>query len=178
MPHPPRILEVLLSLAVAGGALVFAGCPSPEERTCDVLCDCTGCSEARYRDCVNETEIARKGAEQASCPAGAFDELLTCVEDELECKDDKFTFDGCEDRQQSLRQCGVFVFRTVCEHANDVFIECGQGAAFEVDPDACTGPIACQAGCVIDTSCDGVNGLDQEESSRFNECTFACFQMK
>ncbi|WP_437619509.1 hypothetical protein [Sorangium sp. So ce1151] len=178
MPHPPRILEVLLSLAVAGGALVSAGCPSPEERTCDVLCDCTGCSEAKYLDCVNEAEIARKDAEQASCPAGALDELLTCVEDEVECKDDQFALDSCEDQQRSLRNCGVFVFRTVCEHANDVFIACGQGAAFEIDPDACTGQIACNAGCIIDTSCAGLNGSDIEESQRFNECNVLCFQTR
>ncbi|WP_437500900.1 hypothetical protein [Sorangium sp. So ce1099] len=178
MPHPPRILEVLLALAAAGGALVSAGCPSPEERTCDVQCDCTGCSEARYLECVDKTEIARKDAEAASCPAGAFDELLTCIEEESECKDDKFAFDGCEDQERSLRQCGVFVFRTVCQHANEVFMACGQGVVFENDPDTCIGPTACNAGCIIDTSCDGLTGLDQEESRRFNECTLGCFQMK
>ncbi|MGK3960231.1 hypothetical protein WMF38_45175 [Sorangium sp. So ce118] len=176
MPHPPRILEVLLSLAVAGGALVSAGCPSPEERTCDLLCDCTGCSEARYLDCVDKTEVARKDAEAASCSAGAFDELLTCVQDEVECKDDKFVFDGCEDQERSLRNCGVFVLRTVCEHANNVFIGCGQGVVFENDPDACIGPTACNAACALDTSCEGLNGLDFEESQRFNECTIRCFQ--
>jgi coenzyme F420-reducing hydrogenase gamma subunit len=55
---------------------------------------------------------------------------------------------------------------------------CGQGIVFEDNPDMCIGPTACNAACVLDTPCDGLNGIDPVESSRFNECTFDCFQMK
>ena len=170
----PRAHRALLSLAVAGCALVFAGCPSPEERTCDRICDCTGCSEARYLECVDRAETARAAAAKASC-AGSFDEYVTCVEDAVECKDERYSLDGCEDQRARIRSCGVSVFRSVCEEANDVFMACGLGAPFSPNPDECTGALACNASCVIGMSCNGVSGIDFEESQRFNECTNACF---
>ncbi|WP_437574491.1 hypothetical protein [Sorangium sp. So ce887] len=175
IPRPPRLLEVLLSLAAAGGALLSAGCPSQEERACDLLCDCTGCSEARYLDCVDKTETAKTVAAEASCPA-AFDEYLACLEEEIECKDDAFSSDGCEDQERSLRQCGVFVFRTVCEHANDHLAACGQSGAFAPGAEACSEQIACNAECILSVSCDGVNGTQFDEAQRFNECNSLCFQ--
>lgn len=175
MPRPPRLLGALLSLAAAGGALFVAGCPSQEERACDIICDCTGCSEARYLDCVDKTETAKKAAAEASCPAD-FDEYLACLEEELECKDDAFSFDGCEDEEESLRQCGVYVFRTVCEHANEHLVACGQGSPFGGGPEACSEQIACNAECILSVSCDGLNGINLEEFQRFNECNTVCFQ--
>ncbi|XXX73755.1 hypothetical protein WMF30_39535 [Sorangium sp. So ce134] len=174
MPRPPRLLGALLSLAAAGGALLTAGCPSQEERACDLICDCTGCSEARYRQCVEETEVAKQAAVEASCP-GFFDEYLACFEDELECKNDAFSFDGCEAQERSLRDCGVHVFRTICEQANDHLMGCGQGAPFGVGPESCPEAVACNAECIVSVSCDGLNGINFEEAQRFNECNNDCF---
>lgn len=175
MPRPPRLLEVLLSLAAAGGALMSAGCPSQEERACDLICDCKGCSEARYLDCVDNTETAKTAAAEASCPA-AFDEYLACLEEEIECKDDAFSFDGCEDQERSLRRCGVIVFRTICEQANDHLTACGQGGPFGLGPEACSGTTACSAECMVSVSCDGLNGINLDEAQRLNECNSRCFQ--
>ncbi|WP_437955450.1 hypothetical protein WME76_28560 [Sorangium sp. So ce119] len=174
MPRPSRPLQALLSAAVAGGALVVAGCPSPDERACDAVCDCTGCSEARYLECLDEAETTRKAAAEASC-AGALDELLVCLEEELECKDDVFFFDGCEDQEARLGECGISVFRTACELANDRLTECGQGAPLGTDPASCIGQTECNARCIAETSCAGLNGLDPEENVRFGECTNLCF---
>ncbi|WP_437965019.1 hypothetical protein WMF04_35945 [Sorangium sp. So ce260] len=173
MPRRPRLVAVLLSLAAAGGALVCAGCPSQEERACDLICDCTGCSEARYLDCVDKTETAKQAAAGASCSA-AFDAYLACLEAEIECRDDAFSFDGCEDQERSLRRCGVFVFRTVCENANEHLTACGQGAPFGTGPEACSEPFACNAECIVGVSCDGLNGINFEEAQRFNECNARC----
>ncbi|CAN96145.1 MULTISPECIES: hypothetical protein [Sorangium] len=170
----PRTHWVLLSLAAAGGALVSAGCPSPEERACDRICDCSGCSEARYLECVDKAETARADAVKASC-TGSFDAYVSCVEEELECKDEKYLFDGCDGQRDSLRGCGISVFRTVCEDANDVFMACGLGLPFSTNPDECVGQILCSARCIAGMSCNGLNGIDFEESQRFNECTSACF---
>ncbi|WP_437740363.1 hypothetical protein WMF39_32375 [Sorangium sp. So ce1504] len=172
--RPPRTHWVLLSLAAVGGALVSAGCPSPEERACDRICDCSGCSEARYLECVDKAETARAAAVKASC-TGSFDDYVTCVEEELECKDEKYLFDGCDSQRDSLRGCGISIFRTVCEDANDVFMACGLGFPFSTNPDDCVGSIVCNARCIIGMSCNGLNGIDFEESQRFNECTSACF---
>ncbi|WP_437586680.1 hypothetical protein [Sorangium sp. So ce1000] len=174
MRRSPRTHRVLLSLAAVGGALLSAGCPSPEERACDRICDCTGCSEARYLECVDKAEAARAAAVEASC-AGSFDEYVSCVGAELECKDERYSLDGCDDQQASLRGCGVSAFRSVCEEANDLFMSCGQGSPFSPNPDECTGPIACNAGCIAGMSCEGLTGLNAEESQRFNECSSACF---
>ncbi|KYF89190.1 hypothetical protein BE20_20920 [Sorangium cellulosum] len=174
MPRPPRLLEALLSLAAAGGALLAAGCPSQEERVCDLMCDCSGCSEARYRECVDKTDAARQAAVEASCPA-FLDEYLACVDAEAECKDDVLSYDGCVDQERDLRQCGVFVFRTVCEQANERLMGCGQGAPFGSGPEACPEEVACNAECIVRVSCDGLNGLDFEEAQRFNDCNSNCF---
>lgn len=170
----PRTHRLLLSLAAASGALVSVGCPSPEERACDRICDCTGCSEARYLECVDKAATARAAAVEASCTA-SFDEYVTCVEEELECKDENYLFDACDGQRDSLRGCGISIFRTVCEDANDVFMACGLGFPFSTNPDDCIGSIVCNARCIIGMSCNGLNGIDFEESQRFNECTSACF---
>ncbi|KYF52640.1 hypothetical protein BE08_34610 [Sorangium cellulosum] len=176
-PRPPRPLKALLLAAVAGGAL--AGCPSQGERTCDVLCDCRGCSEAKYLACVDEVEAAQAAAAEASaeasCP-GAMDELLVCLEDEGECKDDSFTSDACKDQEGRLRACGIFLFGTVCEQANAHTAACGQGEPFQPGPESCPEELACAARCMLDATCEGMNGFDLEENQRFNECNIGCFQ--
>ncbi|MGK3991669.1 hypothetical protein [Sorangium sp. So ce1024] len=174
-PRPPRPLKALLFAAVAGGALV--GCPSQVERTCDVICDCSGCSEAVYLACVDEVEAAQQSAAEASCP-GAVDELLVCLEDELECKDDRYTTGGCEDQEERLRACGIFLFGTVCEQANAHTAACGLGESFGRGPEACLEELACAARCMLDTTCEGLNGFDPEENQRFGECNVRCFLMR
>lgn len=176
VPRPPRPLKALLLAAVAGGAL--AGCPSQVERTCDVRCDCTGCSEAEYLACVDEVEAAQKAAAaaaEASCP-GAVDELLVCLEDESECKDDAFSSDACEDQDERLHACGIFLFGTVCEQANAHMAACGQGEPFGPGPESCPQELACASRCMLDATCEGMIGLDPEENRRFTECNIGCFQ--
>jgi hypothetical protein len=168
------LIHALLLVPGAGWALVGSGCSSSRvTRVCDIMCDCTGCNEAGYTDCIDEAEAAQKLSADKSC-GGSFDAYLTCLEDEIECRNDQFSYDGCEEEEAPLRECGISVFRTACELANEHQAnECMLGP-FTPDPSQCTGTLACQAKCNLETSCAGLFGQDFEESQRFSECLGRC----
>ena len=167
-----RAASTLALLTLLAAALP-AACGSQLEGVCDDMCDCTGCSPETYDACVEETDSARKQAESKGC-ADVFDVYIACVDDELECKEDEFAFDGCDLEEQKLRECGVSVFRTVCELADEKLRdECG----FDVSssPDAeCTGDVECQSRCILETTCEGLNGADPNEANAFIQCVETC----
>jgi hypothetical protein len=171
----PRLLQatIALSLAAACAALFPAGCREEVNRTCDKMCDCTGCSQARFQECLDGANTARTKASELGC-SDQFNAYLLCVEQEVECRDDKFDYDGCEEEEKTLRECGVTVFRNLCEVANQhQQTEC-MAAAINFDAENCVDASACQAQCVIDVSCAGLTGRDPNENQRFGQCIQQC----
>jgi hypothetical protein len=166
-----RLVQSLFVLSCACCALLPAGCVSQVERACDLQCDCTGCSEARYVDCVDQARRAEEKASAGGC-AGRFTSYLACLEEEIECRDDKFSYDGCDDEELALRECGVTVFRSLCELASDHQTACQVGPF--VPAGECAGAVECQAKCVLGASCDAFTGANPMEILRFNDCISRC----
>ncbi len=71
---------------------------------CDALCECEGCSDAEYDDCIDDIEDAQKLADDEGCSAQG-DDLLSCVNAEAECRDGDLDADGCSTEQKALQNC-------------------------------------------------------------------------
>ena len=90
-------------LLAAGAEAV--GCGTSAGSICDEVCDCQGCSDADYDDCIDEIEDAEGDAEDEGCE-DEFDTYLDCLDEELACRDnDQIDADGCEDEGKELAEC-------------------------------------------------------------------------
>jgi hypothetical protein len=70
--------------ALIGGAMWLAGCGTSPEDLCDSICDCRGCSDREFDDCVRSYEAGAELAERYGCEDD-YDDYLDCVDDSLEC---------------------------------------------------------------------------------------------
>lgn len=92
-----------LTLAVA--LTVFPGCGPSISGICADKCDCTGaCSPDDEDDCVDNLEDIERAALDAGCEE-QFDEALSCIDDELECRGDRIDVDGCSRQVDRLSRC-------------------------------------------------------------------------
>jgi hypothetical protein len=87
---------------LACSALV--GCGSSASSLCDAICDCQGCSDNEYDDCIDDIEDTERAAEREDCLA-EFDDVLACSEEELECRGDDVEIDGCGPENKDLNDC-------------------------------------------------------------------------
>lgn len=95
----------LCAVWLAGlGAASFAGCGPSASSICDRICECVGCSESEREDCVDEFEDAQRDADQEDCSA-EWNDLVACIDEELECKDDRIEVDGCDNELDDLADC-------------------------------------------------------------------------
>lgn len=92
----PLLLLALLGFATACG-------PSASS-FCGAACDCQGCSDAEYENCVDDYEDGMKTAEDAGCGDQA-DDYASCVDSEMQCIDGRFDADGCGAEFQALAKC-------------------------------------------------------------------------
>jgi hypothetical protein len=100
-----EVKRILLSLMAA--ALVFtASCTSTEEDVCDAKCECEGCSDREYDDCVFDYEDDERAADNRDC-LDLYDEFIACRDDtgycdggrefETSCGREKDRFKACVD---------------------------------------------------------------------------------
>ena len=94
---------VMVVMALAGGGL--AACGGSAGALCDEFCECEGCSDSEYDECVDELEDDEREADNEGC-LDQYDDLLACYDDEAECRDgDHFDADGCGPEQKNLNEC-------------------------------------------------------------------------
>lgn len=81
MTKPYSLLIAALLPAVM---LLAPGCSTSGEDICDLRCDCQGCSNREYDDCVYAYDRDLDDAERFGC-ADLYDELIACQDDTGRC---------------------------------------------------------------------------------------------
>jgi hypothetical protein len=97
-----------LALAAFGSLpFVLPGCSGASvANLCDRVCECTGCSDLEYEDCIDDGEDLEKAAEEAGCN-DAWEDYLSCIDEELECNDGDVKVDGCLSEIGALGNCAA-----------------------------------------------------------------------
>lgn len=108
------------------GAVSFAGCGPSASSICDRICECVGCSDSERDDCIDEFEDAEKDSQNEGCPS-EWDDLVACIDEELECDDEQIEIDGCDSEVEELAECadGEVTFGAVVSPCNQVRGQCG-----------------------------------------------------
>lgn len=95
MRHLTSLLVVLvLSTACGPSAASF----------CSDTCDCVGCSDAEFDNCIDNYEDSEKFADDRGCGAQA-DDYASCIASEFECINGQVDADGCSAELEALGQC-------------------------------------------------------------------------
>jgi hypothetical protein len=91
---------------VAVGALStgLVGCGGSVGAACDKYCECVGCTDAEFDECLDDGEVARDRAADVGCVAEG-DDYLYCLAD----------VEGCNDNSECDGQ-GVTYLRCVQEY--------------------------------------------------------------
>lgn len=99
-------LVLLLALALPASA----GCGYDAGDLCDDLCDCEGCSDPEYDDCVDNVEDSEREADYQGC-LDRYDDLMSCLGDEFRCTQGRADYDGCDPEWTRYFQCcpGCFI---------------------------------------------------------------------
>jgi len=94
---------LLCSALVA--ALALTGCSTLEEDLCDEECDCEGCSDYMYEDCVNSYDRELRDAEYWGCE-DLYDSWLDCRDATWYCDEYHRVFEtNCGHERQRLNDC-------------------------------------------------------------------------
>jgi hypothetical protein len=143
--------RLLLGLGL-GLASQISGCGTSSAAVCDLVCDCTGCSNREYDDCVDDLDDLERDAEDDGCTA-EYDDLMDCLGDELDCDDDRVDIGRCDGELEDLAECldEPPTFTSVANPCDLAVQICG-AAPQEID---CTGSTACASTCIVAAnSCD------------------------
>ncbi len=94
----------LLSLALFALPFTHAvGCTSLEEDVCDARCDCRGCSDRDYDNCLDDYDRDFRSADNQGCP-DLYDELVTCQQQTYVCRGTDFDT-SCGNERERLKNC-------------------------------------------------------------------------
>lgn len=94
---------VFLFLFVLAAAVTAPGCSSSESSLCDAKCDCEGCSERDYNNCLDGYDRDARDAEYRGCE-GYYDDLLACREDTWRCRGSDFDT-SCNVERDRFKNC-------------------------------------------------------------------------
>lgn len=157
-------------LALGFGLFSFAGGCSPSATDiCDIKCNCEGCSDAEYDDCVADIEDTTKKAKDFGC-SDQYADWLTCIDKEAECRNgDTFAWDGCEIEEDALSACGggdacAAAAKKLCD-------ECNFSCA-DPDPSTCTGTYECQSKCIVNATCTEI--ASPSPGTAYFDCITSC----
>jgi hypothetical protein len=169
---PWRTARRLLTLAFAAApAFLPMGCSNPAADVCDMFCECEGCTQAEYDDCVGQGEGAVTEAEDAGC-SSQYEDYLTCVAEEAECRDDEhFEYDGCVVEKETLSKCGNIGLNP-CDDAAQKLCDCQLSCDSGPTGDQCTGQIECQSRCIAAATCSDI--INQPSGSTYDNCLSGC----
>jgi hypothetical protein len=92
-------------LVLALGAFASA-CGGAAGDYCDEACDCEGCSDREYDECIEDYEYAADLASAYDCDA-EFTDLEDCVFDRGRCSNDRWGVDpdDCDGQGRDLGEC-------------------------------------------------------------------------
>ena len=105
MPSMNRLRASLLGLGavVIGSVTGLFGCGSSVDAVCEAKCDCEGCSDARFDECLDDLDDRGRSADSRGC-LDQYDELLACQDDTGFCSGDHFETD-CGPEKRDLEIC-------------------------------------------------------------------------
>ena len=96
---------------LGASALVFAlalvagtGCGYSAGDLCDDVCDCSGCSDAAYDECLDNEDDLERSAYNEGCD-DQYEEYMACRGDEFRCVNSQVDLDGCKFEKEGLDNC-------------------------------------------------------------------------
>jgi hypothetical protein len=84
--------------------LALPGCGYDGADLCDDGCECTGCSDNEYDDCIDTAGDLEREVESEGCD-NQYADYLDCIGSEFRCVDSKVDADGCSKQSTSLFNC-------------------------------------------------------------------------
>lgn len=146
-----------------------SGCEASISSVCDAFCDCKGCLDSEYEQCVTDNEAGARLAQDQGC-TDQVDAYLICVDDKLACVEDEVEIIGCNSELDELADCaGAVLGFGGCELGARKLEEClgeGAGAFGECTPD-----IECTLNCVASATCEELTMGSEELNRCFSECS-------
>lgn len=88
---------------VALTCLVTAACGRLESDLCDYKCDCEGCNDRDYGDCLARYDDRYADADRRGC-LDRYDDLLACEDDTGICRNYKWDV-ACKPEKDALDRC-------------------------------------------------------------------------
>ncbi|AKT37871.1 uncharacterized protein CMC5_020140 [Chondromyces crocatus] len=85
-------LKALLLMTMLG--TLPAACGGAAASYCDLVCDCSGCNDNQYDECLTNTQAALDKAAIYDC-GDEWDDLEECVFDEYSCRRGDFSLAVC-----------------------------------------------------------------------------------
>ena len=80
------------------------GCGGSASSICNATCDCTGCSDSEFDDCIDTYEDFERESDARDC-LPEFDDYVDCIDDEIECRDGRVDADGCNTPLSNWLRC-------------------------------------------------------------------------
>ncbi|HSO00651.1 MAG TPA: hypothetical protein VLS89_20305 [Candidatus Nanopelagicales bacterium] len=96
-----KLLALPLLLAAA---LASTGCGTLEADLCDLKCDCEGCSDFEYDECLDKYDDDLRDAEREGCE-DLYDDLLACEDDTGDCSGGGEWDTRCSDEKDDFKDC-------------------------------------------------------------------------
>lgn len=93
------------TIAATFGALCFlVGCGYSASDICDDVCDCNGCSDREYEDCLDDADREEARIDRAGC-SDQLDDYLACASDTGYCRRDDHWEIDCGPESKRLSNC-------------------------------------------------------------------------
>jgi len=145
------------------------GCSVGAKEICNLKCDCEGCSEPEYDDCMSDVDATIVKAKGYGCE-DQYSDWLSCVYHEAECRNgETFAWDGCDIEEDALAKCGG---SDACNAAAKKLCDECNFSCSDPDPATCTGRYECLSKCVVSATCADVAAMSAD--SAYTQCVNAC----
>ncbi|WP_437728979.1 hypothetical protein [Sorangium sp. So ce861] len=92
-----------LTLTLTLACLFTVACGRTEDDICDDMCDCEGCNEREFNDCLDRYDVRFDEADRRDC-LDRYDDLLACEDDTGLCRDYRWDT-ACRNEREALDRC-------------------------------------------------------------------------
>jgi hypothetical protein len=101
-----RVWKLLVAAGLlALGAELGVGCGGgPDGGVCGLRCECEGCSNRDYNDCIDNAELDARRSDQRGC-FDFYDELLACESATYICRNDDHFETACGPERDRWQRC-------------------------------------------------------------------------
>jgi hypothetical protein len=94
----------LLAPAFAVALAALPGCGYDEVDYCDDRCNCEGCNNVEYDDCIDDNEDEARRADTEGC-GDRYADWMDCLGEEFACRGGDIDTDGCGYERGLLDKC-------------------------------------------------------------------------